>query len=71
LPPRPDRDLQTRAAAAQHLLREDPGIDRLELLASAVWPGAKLEQASRQRRSGWDAAAVARVFELAAQGLNP
>jgi DNA-binding NarL/FixJ family response regulator len=64
---RPDRDLQARAAAALQVLREDPGVDRLELLALVVWPTAKLEQV---RARPWTDAQRERVFELSAQGLN-
>jgi Homeodomain-like domain len=64
---RPDDGLQARAAAALQVLREDPGIDRLELLALVVWPTAKLEQV---RARPWTDAERARVFQLSAQGLN-
>ena len=64
---RPDDGLQARAAAALQVLREDPGIDRLELLALVVWPTARLEHV---RARPWTDAERERVFQLSAQGLN-
>jgi hypothetical protein len=38
-----DRSLLLRAQAAYELLRRDPDVDRVELLAAVVWPPAVLE----------------------------
>jgi hypothetical protein len=44
-----DRSLLLRAEAAYDLLRRDPDVDRVELLAAVVWPPAVLEIIGEQR----------------------
>jgi hypothetical protein len=70
MPPRPDAALRARAAAAQEVLRNEPGLsldERLDLLELVVWPTGTLERVPAR---GSSEALGARVFELAASGLS-
>jgi hypothetical protein len=70
MPPRADAALRARAAAAQDVLRAEPGLsieERLDLLQLVVWPTPTLEQVPARAPSE---ALGARVFELAASGLS-
>jgi hypothetical protein len=70
MPPRADAALRARAAAAQEILRNEPGLsidERLDLLRLVVWPTPALEQVPPRVSSE---ALGARVFELVASGLS-
>jgi hypothetical protein len=49
MPPRPDAALRARAAAAHMVLKETPGVDRIDLLAAVVWPMRPELKAVEQR----------------------
>ncbi len=68
--PRADAALRARAAAAQEVLRGEPGLgidERLDLFRLVVWPTDALAQLPEQEPGE---ALAARVLELAASGLS-
>jgi Helix-turn-helix domain len=67
---RGDRGLLARAAAARQVIGEDPAADPLLMLSFVLWPPEGLTGVLPRRRPAVTHTEVARIFELAAEGLS-
>jgi hypothetical protein len=69
-----DPALRARAEAARALLRDDPGVDRLSVLAAVVAPREPMLEHVQPQGRGWRRTlgreAVERLFELRDEGVS-